>query len=249
MKKFFASIMVLSLMACAVNLSSQAATGEKERGYISLSTSANAEIAPDVAEIAFAIKTSDPKSLQKATTQNKEISDKVYSILKGMIDSTKGDYIKTSNFNAAPVYTYSGNKKNLDKYEVSNRVIVHTKSTDKIGNMIDQAISAGATNVDSLNFSVSNYESQCNSLIGQAAAKANTRANIAAKSMNAVLDGVRSMDVSCSENSNYSTPRMYMAKNMLGAVADGVAEESVSTSISTGVVKVYANINVSFFVK
>jgi uncharacterized protein YggE len=77
-----------------------------------------------------------------------------------MLNTQNGDYIKTSDFHAAPVYTYSGNKKNLDKYEVSNRVIVHTKSLDKLGNMIDKAIESGATNVDSLNFSVSNYESE-----------------------------------------------------------------------------------------
>lgn len=249
MKKTLISVMVLAVLAGIATLSTQAVTGEKERGYISLSASADAEIAPDTADIAFSVKTSDTKSMQKATAENKEISDKVYSALKSMIDTTKGDYIKTSNYNAAPVYTYTNNKKNFDRYEVSNRVIVHTKAVDKIGSMIDKSISSGATNVDSLNFSLSNYESQCNSLIGKAAMKANTRASIAVKNMNAALDGIRSMDVSCSENKNYSTPRMYMAKNMLSAAADGVAEETASTSISSGVIKVYANINVSYFVK
>lgn len=240
--------MILGLLVGCASLSGHAVSSEKERGYISLSTSADTEVAPDVAEIAFAVKTSDTKSLQKATVQNKEISENVYAMLQEMTNPAKGDYIKTSNFNASPVYTYNGSKKNLDRYEVSNRVIVHTKSIDKIGSMIDKAISLGATNVDSLNFSLSNYEAQCNSLIGQAAAKASTRANIAAKSMNAVLDGIRSMDVSCSENKNYST-RFYMAKNMLSATADGVAGETSSTSVSGGVIKVYANINVSYFVK
>ena len=249
MKKFLSSLMALSLIAGCIQLSVCAVNTEKERGYISLSTSADTEIAPDVAEVSFAVKTSDTKSLQKATVHNKEISDNVYSALKNMINPAKGDYIKTSNFNASPVYTYNNNKRNLDKYEVSNRVIVHTKSIDKIGDMIDKAIGLGATNVDSLNFSVSSYESQCNSLIGQAATKASTRANIAAKSMNATLDGIRSMDISCSENKNYSMPRLYMAKNMLGAVADSAAGATTSTSISSGVIKVYANINVSYFVK
>ncbi len=247
MKKIISAAILISLSI----LSTQAITAinEKERGYISLSTSANTEVAPDVAEISFAVKTSDTKSMQKATIQNKEISDKLLTLLKGMLDSSKGDFIKTSDFNASPVYTYNGNKRNLDKYEVSNRVIVHTKSIDKVGTMIDKAIEAGATNVDSLNFSVSNYESQCNSLIEIASKKANTRALIAAKSMGASLDGIRSMDISCSENSTRSFPRMYMAKNMLASVADSASQESASTSISEGVVKVYANVNVSFFVK
>ena len=249
MKKFVLSLMVLSLILGGATLASQAVNAEKERGYISLSASENMEVAPDVAEISFAVVTYDNKSMQKATAQNKEISDKVYALLKGMLNTQNGDYIKTSDFHAAPVYTYSGNKKNLDKYEVSNRVFIHTRSIDKIGNMIDGAINAGATNVNSLNFSVSKYESQCNSLIEKASKKAFSRANIAAKSSGAFLDGIRSMDISCSENRQYSAPRIMMAKNMLGAVADSAVAESSGTEISGGVIKIYANVNVSYFVK
>lgn len=246
MKKILTAITVLSVVAGFTTAGTFAAV---ERGYISLNTSANTEVAPDVAEIAFAVRTSDTKSMQKATTQNKETSERVFGILKGMLNTSNGDYIKTSDFHASPIYTYSGNKKNLDRYEVSNRVLIHTKSIDKVGTMIDKAIEAGATNVDSLNFSVSNYETQCNSLIEIAAKKANTRAAIAARSASATLDGIRSMDVSCSENKSYNMPRMYMAKNMLAATADGVSEESSPTSISGGVIKIYANVNVSYFVK
>jgi len=252
MKKSLITILGLAIIIGGISLTSIAANqnNEKERGYISLSTSANTEIAPDVAEVAFAVKTSDTKSMQKATTQNKEISDKIYTELKSMLNTQNGDYIKTADFNASPVYTYSGNKRNLDKYEVSNRVIVHTKSLDKVGTMIDRAITLGATNVDSLNFSVSNYESQCNSLIEIAAKKANTRANIAVKSIGGTLDGIRSLDINCSENASYNRPRMYMAKNMLASVAESTADSAGSSvSISEGVIKVYANVNVSYFVK
>lgn len=246
MKKFLTTIAVLGLFAGFTTAGTAAAI---ERGYISLSTSADTEVAPNVAEIAFAVKTTDLKSMQKATAQNKEISEKVFGVLKGMLNTSNGDYIKTSNYNASPIYTYRDSKQIFDKYEVSNRVIVHTKSVDKVGSMIDKAIEAGATNVDSLNFSVANYESQCNSLIEVAAKKASARASIAAKSMSATLDGIRTMDVSCSENRNYVTHRVYMAKNMLSAAADGVAQESAPTSISGGVIKIFANVNVSYFVK
>ena len=171
-------------------------------------------------------------------------------MLKGMINTSNGDYIKTSNYNASPVYNYNGNKRTLEKYEVSNRVTVHTKSLDKLGSMIDNATEAGATNIDSLNFSVSNYESQCNSLIESASKKASARAGIAVKNSGAVLDGIKTMSVSCSENKNYSTPRLYMAKNMLSAAADGAEESSTPvTSISSGVIKIYSNVNASYYVK
>ena len=251
MKKIMAAIAVLSILTGTM-MSGQAFTqsGEKERGTISISTSAEAEVAPDVADLSFAVVTTDNKSMQKATLMNKDISEKVYNILKEMINTSDGDYIKTSNYHASPVYIYKDKKQILDKYEVSNRVVVHTKSIDKLGSMIDKAIESGATNVDSLNFSISNYESQCNSLIEKASKKANARAAIAAKISGTALDGIQSMNISCSENRNYSAPRIMMAKAMsLGASNDSAAEAMPSTSISAGVIKVYSNVNATFYVK
>ena len=249
MKKTLLTAAVLGLIAVSAPLSTQAVTQvSHDRGYISVSTSANTEVAPDVAEISFAVQTSDTKSMQKATQLNKEASDRVLSVLSSMLNSSNGDYIKTSDFSASPIYTYSGSKRNLDKYEVSNRVIVHTKSLDKIGAMIDKAIEAGATNVDNLNFSLSTYDSQCNDLLGIATKKAQSRAGLLAKNLSTTLVGVRTFDVSCNAN-NYSSPRMYMAKNMLASVADEAASGATSTTITGGVVKINANVNASFFVK
>ena len=246
MKKILTASVLAGLLI--VPMAAQAVSNQIERGYISVSGTANTEVAPDVAEISFAVQTSDTKSMQKATIANKETSDRVLSVLSSMLNKDNGDYIKTSDFSASPVYSYSGSKRNLDKYEVSNRVIVHTKSLDKVGAMIDKAIEAGATNVDNLNFSVSTYNSKCNDLITIATKKAQTRAGVIAKNLGATIDGVRTVDVSCNANNYNNTPRFYMAKNMMEAAADS-AVGSTQTSISGGVVKVNANVNVTFFVK
>lgn len=246
MKKVLLAVTVLSLLAGAASLSTQAVTSaDSQRGYISVNASANTELTPDVAEISIAVQTFDSKSMQKATLQNKEISDKVYSALKSMIKPQDGDYVKTSDFNASPVYTYSGSKRSLEKYQVSNRVIVHTKSIDKIGSMIDKAISLGATNVEDLTFSVSKYDTQCNELLGIAIKKAQNQAASIAKYAGTSVSGIRTMDVSCNANDPRMPYRMMLsAKNAAGDMA-----ESSSTVIEQGVVKIFANVNASFFVK
>ena len=245
MKKFLISTAIVGLaLGCA---SVQAISESIERGYISVNTSANAELAPDVAEISIAVKTYDSKSMQKATLQNKEISEQVISTLKSMIDTSKGDYIKTADFSATPIYSYSGNKRNFDKYQVSNSVVVHTKSIDKIGTMIDKAIALGATDVNSLNFSVSNYETQCNDLLTLAAKKASARANAVAKTVPTTLSGIRSMDVSCS-TSNSSRPQYKMLMANRAMMMDSEAAGS-STTIESGVIKVFANVSATYFVK
>lgn len=77
MKKVLLTAAVLGLLIGAAPLSTQAVTAAVERGYISVSTTANTELAPDVAEVSIAVQTTDSKSMQKATIQNKEIPIKL----------------------------------------------------------------------------------------------------------------------------------------------------------------------------
>lgn len=247
MKKLLVITSVLALVAGISSQSVHAGLVNNDKGYISVNTNSEAEVAPDTAEVSFVVKTTDEKSMQKASDENKKISDAVLAELALLIDAKNGDFVKTSSYNASPIYSYVNSKRIFDKYEVSNRVTVRTQSIDNVGKMIDNAIKAGATNVENLNFSISKYENQCNKLLIEASQKAQKRAGEIAKSLSADIDGIRSLETSCNAN-NYNSSRFYMAKNMVADVAGAVAESS-STTISKGTVKINANVNASFFVK
>lgn len=247
MKKVLISTITLAFLA-GILVSAQAGDeNKKEVGRISVSTSANTEVAPDVAQISFTVQTEDYKSMQNATLANKEISEKVLSTLKSLINTENGDYIKTSDFNATPLYVYNNSKRTFDKYQVSNRVLVHTKSIDNVGKMIDKAIASGATNVDSLTFSVSNHDKQCDELLNIATKKAKTRAGRVAEALGMSVYGIDNLTTSCGVN-NYNAPRMYMAKNTVADTAESVSV-SGATNISNGVIKINANVNANFLVK
>lgn len=247
MKKIFVSAIILGLIAgISTAAASAAADNTEERGYITVNTQANKELSPDMVEISIAVETYD-KSMQNAVAQNKEISDKVQAVLKTLINSQNMDYIKTSDFSATPLYNYVNKKRVFDKYEVSNTIIVHTKNIDKAGEMIDKAIAAGATNVNNLNFSVSDYEAQCDELLTLAVTKAKNQANAVAKGAGTMLDGVKYMNANCNSG---ATSRVYynlMAKNAVSDSAE--AGMSSSTPISAGRIKVQATLNSAFFVK
>lgn len=245
MKRTLVSLTIFSLIFGMTNLACFSANNEK--GIISVNTSASKEVDPDVAEISFAIKTSDVKSLEKASLLNKEISESVFLTLEELIDKKNGDYIKTLGYSANPIYNYVNSKKIFDKYEVSNTVVVHTKSIETLGKMIDLAIKQGATNVSNLSFTLSESESICNSLISSATKKAKTRAEAVAEALGVEIAGVDNINTSCNLNNN-NTPRLYMAKNMLADVAGTETAENY-TSISIGTVKLHANANASFYVK
>ncbi len=222
----------------------------KQRGTISVNTSADKDLSPDVAELTINIETNDSRSMQKATLHNKEISEKVHAELKAMINPANGDYVKTANFSATPVYKYSSNKSSLDKYQVTNNIIVYTKSIDKVGAMIDKSITAGATNVGNLTFSVSKYDSECERLISEASQKGFQQALSALKASSGAMDGISSMYVSCGGNKSRSPQRMYMAEaKMATADAEMAAPEPTYTVIEAGVLKLNANVNAVYFVK
>ena len=216
-----------------------------ETGYITSTASANKEISPDTVEISIAVVTYDNKSMQKATLENKELSDKLYTAMQSMINPNNGDYVKTTDFSAQPIYTYSSNKRNFDKYEVSNRIIVHTKFIDKAGDIIDKAILLGATNIDNLNFTLSSYEKECDALLTSATQKTRARADILAKAAGTTVTGVKSISANCSTSS--VTPRIMYNMMAKSAVAD--SEAAGSTPISTGLVRLYVNVNANYFVK
>lgn len=240
MKKILLGAVLVGLLAAP------AVFAETERGFLTSTATANKELAPDTVEISIAVVTYDNKSMQKATLENKELSDKLYNAMKGLITPANGDWVKTSDFSAQPVYSYSGNKRNFDKYEVSNRIIVHTKSIDKAGDIIDKAITLGATNIDNLNFTLSSYEKECDALLTQATQKTRTRAELLAKAAGTAITGTKSISASCN-TSGVSKRVMY---NMMAKASMADAEMAVgSTPIETGVIKLYANVNASYFVK
>lgn len=169
-----------------------------------------------------------------------------------MINPANGDYIKTSNYSASPSYNYSSGKRYLDKYVVSNNIIVHTKSIDKISTLIDKSITLGATDIDSLNFSLSEKDAQCAELLSNATKQARKRAEIVAAASGSAITGIKNIETSCSVNRsggnfNYARNSLMMAKAS-GAMEDGAMPEA-APNIEAGVIRIYSNINAKFYLK
>ena len=221
-----------------------------QKGIISVSYSTEKEVAPDTVEFSVSIKTSDKKSMNEASRKNKDISNKVYDYLKASINPLNGDSIKTSNYRANPVYTYVNSKRSLDRYEVSNNIVVRTKTLDKVSNLIDKSISLGATDVNSLNFTLSDKDRQCNELLSFAAKQVKGRADTVASALNTSIAGIKDVSTSCSLNKrtlSYEYTNLKLMKSADFAEAAGVPE--VSTNIEAGNITIYAKVDANMYLK
>lgn len=251
MKKFLISAILVSAVCVAsyAAVPAKAADNTPERGYITVSYTTQKDVSPDTVEFSVYIRTSDKQSMQTASAKNKEISNKIYDYLKSNITPSNGDFIKTSNYSASPTYIYKDGKRIFEKYEVTNNIIVHTKTLDKVSTLIDQSIKFGATGVNSLNFTLSNKDAQCNEMLSAAGKQLRARADIAANSVGTSVTGIKNMGISCSLNQrsvNYAYSNRVMLKSA-GASEDMVA--APQTNIESGNITIYANADAAFYVK
>lgn len=237
-KRLLTGIFVLAFLSWGLCVIAE--TVEQNKGYISANASESKEIAPNLAEISIGIMTSDI-SLQKASEDNKLIANKIYSSLKALLGPQ--DYIKTSNYSAKPQYIHTkDNKRILDKYVVENSVLIKTKNIGLVSKLIDKAISQGATGVDNLQFLAEDYDCECNEMLAKLTKKTYLQADMVAKSINSQIIGIKSIDTSCNAE-NASRPYYGMM-----AMKSAMDSES-ATPIESGKIKIYANVNASFYVK
>ncbi len=222
-------------------------TAEEDRGYIGITTRAEQEFAPNVANFKFYIETSD-KDLDMATEKNKQETQKALEAVKKELDGAKGDSIKTINFSANPEYRYKNGKKEFVQYNVTNGFQVTLKNTDNLGKIISKGLQNGATRVDDLNFSLDNTHNACNNLIKEAVSLSKTRANETAKAAGSYITGIKSINASCSGDSTYYPQARLMNSAKFATTSAGdTAESSVPTELGT--IKMFSTVNAQYFVK
>jgi len=218
-----------------------------ENGIIDINLSGTKEISPNAFQLSFAVETQNT-DVQKAISENKENSEKLYNTLKSMLNTNRGDYIKTSNYSVSPNYEYSNKgKRTLRDYTVYNSVIVYVKDINMVSKFVNTASAKGVTRVDNLSFKSTNYEDECNALLGELTNKAKNRANASLKPLGLQVIALKTLNTSCSESTTSPMVNYAMKSRALGATADAAVEES-SAPIESGKTILRANINSSFYV-
>lgn len=110
------------------------------------------EIVPDMASIDVGISVNKVLSAKEAKNNISEINRKIVEEL-GKLNIKKED-IKTSNFSISPNYNYSEGGQVADGYNGNATLSVKIRDTSKVGEVIESATTAGATDIYNTSFSV-----------------------------------------------------------------------------------------------
>ncbi|MCQ2754893.1 MAG: SIMPL domain-containing protein [bacterium] len=241
MKKLLIVILGLVLFIPVANASAQSV----DKGYISVSVSESKEIEPNVANITFAIETTDNDS-KKASEMNNQISTKVIDALKQELASDTRAMVQTKNFNLRPNYTYKNGVSTLKNYTATNTLYVKTYKTDSVSNLIDTAIKNNVTRVTDISFMADNEDKYRQELTAIVVKRAKSQAQDIANSLGEEILGVKTIRVSSYQQTSNNT-RLYAAKGVMNSMADSV--ESTSTPIEAGKIKINATADAEFYVK
>jgi len=233
-------IAMLMLLACAVLVTGVHAAEDSDR-IIMTSGSAEVKVTPDRVQVTVSVQTENA-DVKKAQSENAAMMDAVVKAIKaaGIADAD----IRTSGYSIYPVYddTSSIFGKKVKYYRVTNSVQVTIRDVTKTGEVIDAAVAAGANQVNSIMFMVSEELEQSlrSEVLGKAVRKARADADIVAAAAGVTITGVKEINVG-----SYYPPVYY--ENARPAAMDAKAT-SVSTPVEPGQVTISAQISATYLI-
>lgn len=121
---------------------------------VSVNGTGKVYLTPDTAYITIGVQTVN-ENASEAVAANNSSSQKVIDALKAVGIAEKD--IQTTNFSISPQQEYdptTGKPTGKITYTVNNSVFVTVRNIDKVGQVLDAAIQAGANNISGIQFDV-----------------------------------------------------------------------------------------------
>jgi uncharacterized protein YggE len=89
-----------------------------------------------------------------ATEVQQEVARRSTAVVE-LLRSRNVEKLETTGIRLNPIYSYENNVQRLTSYSATNTVSFRTSSTEQAGKLLDDAVQAGATRIDSVGFTAS----------------------------------------------------------------------------------------------
>lgn len=123
---------------------------------IELSVYEQIEVEPDMATVSTGVQTDAPTAVE-ALRRNSAETERLIALIRAL--GVRERDIQTASINLNPRYDYSnrrdGEPPRFLGYQASNQLTVKLREIDKVGEVLDAMVGAGATNINGPYFSIS----------------------------------------------------------------------------------------------
>jgi hypothetical protein len=192
---------------------------------VTVTGEATIAVAPDTAMMRIGVSSQD-KTAREASEAN---ARQMTAVLNAMKNAGVGDRdIQTSRLSLQPQYDPNkGGTARLTGFQASNQVTVRIRDIDKLPNVLDRAIAAGANEMSGIEFVVSEQSKLLDQARDDAIADARRKAELYAKAAGAKLGHV----VSITEEGSAPPPRPMQAMRA-GAVPIAPGEQTLRAMVT-----------------
>ena len=231
-----ALVLAMALIGCA------SAADSTNDHVIQVSGNGSVTGTPDRVHISFAVETDNP-DVKIAQANNAVAMNNVVDALAA--SGIPPGQMKTTDYSITPVYQTDNNgvfSNTIKTYQVTNALQVTLRDTNTTGQVIDTAVAAGANQVNSIQFMLSDEQAQAlrSQALSKAIANARADADTAAAALNVTITGTQTADIS----QGY-TPVLYGTYDTLAASSKVAA---APTPIQSGDITVTAQVSVTYLI-
>ena len=241
--KFFllVSVILMAALISACGGVAYAQTPQPEltapQRTITVTGSGKTSLTPDIAYISIGVHTEN-KDAAEAVAANNSQTQKALEALKSFNIDPKD--IQTTNFSIYPRQDYDQEGKPTGiTFVVDNTVYVTLRDIEKIGDLLDAAVKAGANSISGIQFDVENKTEALSAAREAAVADAQAQAEELAQAAGVELGPVQSIN----SYSNYPVP---IEQPRAAVMMDSAA---ASVPISPGQMTVTVDVNMVFLIQ
>lgn len=236
MKKF-TSLLAAALLVFSVAGTNLAAAAEPNS--IAVSGMAEQEVAPDMAyiDVGINVRADDAET---ARTQEAQIASQIRRALLGLA-ITDNDLQNTSYYLYQEYKVDRNGVRTADKYVLDSSIKVTVKDLDKLSQVIDNVVEAGATNISNITYALSTQNIIQRQLLATAVENARDKAAVVANAGSRTLGNMLSADINSFDG---GTIVAYGANKLRSTT--NLAEDGVATKLSPGKIKLNARVQVVF---
>ncbi len=228
--------LICLLLAFSLILPANAALLKGDKTQIVVSGKGVVKAEADLAYIMVGIERTEKTAAQAQEIAAKKMKNILASLEKMGIPKDK---IKTMGFRLYPKYEYDRGKRTLVGYTASNQIKVTIDDLDKVGKIIDTAITAGANNVGNITFTVKDEAPHKKEALQKAFQDAKGKAEAIANASGLVLSRIKRIQ----EAGAQVIPLVSGVRAMR---AEGLGAAEVETPIVPGKIEIRGNLTVVY---
>ena len=220
--------------ACSAMLGAELQAQEPVRAtqpQIVTNASGEVRVTPDRATVQVGVQTR-ATTAAAASSQNSQKQTAIIAAIKAR--GIPAEQIATSNFNVIPETRYDREGQAAPRttsYLVINTITVEVRRIDQVGPVIDAALGAGANQINSLAFGVSNPDSARRAALAIAVAKSRADADVIARAAGGTLGSL--IEINAADGYSPAPPRPFMAREAMAADAKVPVEPGQETIMAT----------------